>query len=527
MPTRLAALTIALCLTAAPALGQPSNSDAVLDATFAKAAQSQSTLRMLLQRFPKGADLHNHAGGSIYSEDTLTWAAANNACYSGAAKALSPGPCREADQIPVSALTDNPELYSDVIDAFSLRRFNLGVGDPKLSGHRRFFGVSRRFTNAGGGPDMGKPGRVLAVVMEQAARSNVLYLELNSGLNASNMSIEASRAIPWSEADMAARLAKIAPVVSKAVAAGKLEADANESGARELNKCDTPAPGPGCVTTLRYLLSVSRESQPDAVFGQMAFHFAMVRADPRFVGINIAQPEDWPVATRDYSLHMRMFNFFKQRYPEVPLTLHAGELTLGLVPPRDLRFHIREAIEVAGAKRIGHGVSIAYEDEAEELLAKMAREKIAVEINLTSNDVILGVKGSEHPMALYMAAGVPLVISTDDEGRTRHDMTYEYMRAVTEQGLSYTQLRRISRDSVTYSFLQGASLWDASGVRLAAPCAGLAPTPDRGCAALLRASPKAQVQYQLEQALAEYEADLLNPGEAFSVDRYPAALRSE
>ena len=37
---------------------------------------------------------------------------------------------------------------------------------------------------------------------------------------------------------------------------------------------------------------------------------------------------------------------------------------------------------------------------------------IAIEIQLTSNDVILGVKGGDHPISLYKAAGVPIVTET-------------------------------------------------------------------------------------------------------------------
>src|SRR5438034_7427845 len=103
----------------------------------------------------------------------------------------------------------------------------------------------------------------------------------------------------------------------------------------------------------------------------------------------------------------------------VQLSLHAGELTLGLVPPRDLAFHIHDAVVVAGARRIGHGVDISYEADATALLARMAHDRIAVEINLTSNAVILGVKGHDHPLSLYREAGVPVVLSTDDEGVSR------------------------------------------------------------------------------------------------------------
>jgi adenosine deaminase len=89
-------------------------------------------------------------------------------------------------------------------------------------------------------------------------------------------------------------------------------------------------------------------------------------------------------------------------------------------------------------------------------MKEMAARKIAVEINLTSNAVILGVTGKDHPLVAYRAAGVPVVLSTDDEGVSRSDMTNEYMRAVTEQGLRYRDLKQMARASLDYSFLSAA-----------------------------------------------------------------------
>ena len=63
--------------------------------------------------------------------------------------------------------------------------------------------------------------------------------------------------------------------------------------------------------------------------------------------------------------YTKLLRYLKSRYPKVNLSLHAGELTLGLVPPEDLRDHIALAIE-AGARRIGHGTGIAFEDRAED-----------------------------------------------------------------------------------------------------------------------------------------------------------------
>ena len=76
-----------------------------------------------------------------------------------------------------------------------------------------------------------------------------------------------------------------------------------------------------------------------------------------------------------------------------------------------------------------------------------------VEINLSSNAIILGVHGKNHPLATYLAAGVPVVLSTDDAGVSRINMTNEYFRAVHDQGLDYPTLKSIARNALIHSFL--------------------------------------------------------------------------
>jgi adenosine deaminase len=77
-----------------------------------------------------------------------------------------------------------------------------------------------------------------------------------------------------------------------------------------------------------------------------------------------------------------------------------------------------------------------------------------VEINLTSNDLILNVRGKDHPLPAYRAAGVPIVLSTDDAGVSRIDLTNEYFRAARDYRLGYRELKEIARNSLTYSFLR-------------------------------------------------------------------------
>jgi adenosine deaminase len=65
-------------------------------------------------------------------------------------------------------------------------------------------------------------------------------------------------------------------------------------------------------------------------------------------------------------------------------------------------------------------------------------------------------KGATHPLHYYLDHQVPVVLSTDDEGILRTDLTREYVRAVMEQQLDYQQLKTITRNAITYSFLPAA-----------------------------------------------------------------------
>jgi adenosine deaminase len=228
------------------------------------------------------------------------------------------------------------------------------------------------------------------------------------------------------------------------------------------------------------------------------------------VAVNPVMPEDSYISMHDFDAQMQMFAYFQKQYPKVHLSTHAGELVPGLVPPEGLRRHIRDSVMTAGAERIGHGVDVAYEDDAAGLLQTMAARGVAVEICLTSNDVILGVSGKAHPLHLYLRAGVPVALATDDPGVSRDDMTNQYMRAVEDQGLDFPTLKRLARNSLEYSFAEGASLWASRGKydAFANACAGetITTQPSKRCAAFLDANTKARIEWRLERRLREFEA---------------------
>ncbi len=93
------------------------------------------------------------------------------------------------------------------------------------------------------------------------------------------------------------------------------------------------------------------------------------------------------------------------------------------------------------------------EHNAVPLLREMAQRNILVEICLTSNDVILGVRGNNHPLPIYRRYNVPVALATDDEGVSRSDMAHEYLRAAETYNLSYIDLKRMARQSLEHSFV--------------------------------------------------------------------------
>jgi adenosine deaminase len=227
--------------------------------------------------------------------------------------------------------------------------------------------------------------------------------------------------------------------------------------------------------------------------------------------LNFVMPEDSYLSMRDYHLQMKMLDYLHSIYPKVRITLHAGELAPGLVPPDGLKFHIREAVDLGHAERIGHGVDVMYEDRPQELLQELAAKHIMVEINLTSNDVILNIKGKDNPLSIYRAAHVPLALSTDDEGVSRIDITHEYQKAVEEQGLGYLDLKNMARTSLEHSFLPGESLWAAPDnfTRRKSVCSPPIATrvnPTPACAGLLKSSDRAAAQWELERRFVLFES---------------------
>jgi adenosine deaminase len=465
-------------------------------------------LHDFLKRMPKGADLHNHLHSAVYAETFIGEAVEDGLCVDPEKSAFAPAestavtaPQCKAGTVPAATAYKDLRLYNGLIDAFSMRGFVPAEGE---TGHDHFFGAFKKF----GGLDPRHTGAWLDEVVTRAANQNQQYLELMVAPTWNRLDT-ITNGMSWKDDLGALRDELLGKGLTQDIPAARAFFDQAEAEHRKRSKCGKPDEAPGCKVEARYIYEVFRSTPKELVFAQALFGFELASADSRVVAINLVGEEDEHTSMTDYAEHMRMVGFLRGLYPKVRVSLHAGELASGLVPPEGLCCHVRLAVEEAKADRIGHGVDVMYEDRPYDLMKEMAAKRVMVEINLTSNDQILGITGKHHPFSLYRRFGVPVALSTDDQGISRIDITHEYKRAVESYDLSYADLKQLVRNSLEYSFLPGESLWGAPDYsRLASACesdAG-AEKASGACDTFLEGSEKAAQQWELEQRFRAFEA---------------------
>ncbi len=331
---------------------------------FNAAKQSPLELSAFLARMPKGAELHMHLSGAVYAETFIKDAAADLLCVEpktmsffkpkATTMSLPPQPvCGEGNVRAENAFKDQ-KLYDALVDAFSMRSFVPSAG---TSGHDQFFATFNRF----GGIDKSHIGEWLDEVATRAAAQNEQYLEIMETPVFSNVAKISSR-IDWpaTPADPAQnrtgdatgttrqdlshlRDTLLAAGLRDEVAIDRKELDDALDARNKIENCGQPSARTACSVKIRFLYQVLRAFPPQQVFAQTLLAFEVASQDPRVVGINFVQPEDAYMSMSEYHRQMLMLDFLHSVYPTVHISLHAGELAPGLVPPDGLRFHIREA----------------------------------------------------------------------------------------------------------------------------------------------------------------------------------------
>jgi adenosine deaminase len=134
--------------------------------------------------------------------------------------------------------------------------------------------------------------------------------------------------------------------------------------------------------------------------------------------------------------------FQRARQEGIGVTVHAGEAGGAE--------NVREAVELLGARRIGHGVRSIENSDVVQLLRGYG---VTLEICPTSNLQTAVVRSFfQHPLPDLLALDVGVTINTDDPSVSDTTLTDEYMTAMLAMGVTLEQIKRMIMMAVAGSF---------------------------------------------------------------------------
>lgn len=420
---------------------------------------NEAALTAFFQQMPKGGDLHHHFSGSIYAEPLLERVITEDFYLNLETMEVSKIKPEKGNWETFSSLKNQDKLAfykQQVLQTWSAKDYN-GISVPSDD---LFFDSFQKFSPA----IEGHFAEGLTELKNRAIAENVSYIETQLSTIPCDMNVDDLNDFNLKLRHAASQkdeetVLKLLDDLCKNIQQRDAKKYAEDFNINFIAKLHKDLKIDDDRFTMRYQNFVLRFMEPVDLFKNLTIAFISANESKLVAGVNIVSPEDGETSMKDYWLHMVMFKYCHMRFPNVKYTLHAGELTLGLVQPEDLTWHINSAIHIAGANRIGHGVDIAYEANSYDLLRYMSKNNIPIEINLVSNEFILKVKEGRHPFSLYKEFNVPIVISTDDAGILRTNMTEQYvLLAKRYPDVSYETLKKYVYNSINYSFIQDSSV---------------------------------------------------------------------
>ncbi|MEO8172788.1 MAG: hypothetical protein ABI581_06880 [Sediminibacterium sp.] len=423
-----------------------------LNEILEKIRPNRSALFGFFSMMPKGGDLHHHYSGSIYTESYIDYVFQKDYYINEETLEI----LKDIVQLPVdiqkewkklSAVANKDKIKLKLLRYWSSKDFVKGV----LSQDEHFFATFAAFNI----PSKENYLENLRELKNRALNQKVSYLEtifISANTKEIQLANEADldkQLLEWQKAKDENSLVLLleelftslkTDIKSAADKHTKLVEDYHKSSGVEDNNFK-----------LRFQNYVARYKQPVDVFVDLYTCFHSANSSELICGVNIVAAENGEVAMRDYWLHTMFYKFLEQKYPDVKYAIHAGELVSGMVQPENLGTHIRQSLVLNNLKRIGHAVDIIYDNDFVGTIRKLKAKKVAIEINLTSNEFILGVADDLHPIEIYFRNDIPIVISTDDEGVLRTSITEQYVLLAHRYKLTWDEIKNVVRNSIIHS----------------------------------------------------------------------------
>ena len=418
--------------SAGKAASSPSDDFGALFETIKDEASAEELYRFLYD-LPKGADLHNHLGGSNRPEwwYELAVDTERNGGYEYYTK-TSIADCREAMRQPVdpgepyliyyhTIQTSHYESLSDCrrseyeplaeLDADEKRNWlsSLRLDKPGEGRWEFFERTGERIADLRRNPFI--ITELLVENMKRFGAEGVRYLELQAS----------ARGFVTPEGE------PIPP------------ADVVQMYRDRMAQDDAQATG----VAVRFLYTIGRY-RPDAEQDLRDTYAFVDEYDDLWVGINMAGRED-----NDKGHPLRFLDTYREMrrtYSGVGLAIHAGEVD----EPSE---HVRQTL-LLGADRIGHGVDLITDPDT---MLLMRHGPYLVEIQLISNELLEYTPDlTKHPFPEYLRTGIPVNLNTDDRGMWDTNMTDEYFTAIKYFDLSWEEVVAVSRMGLEHSFAPDA-----------------------------------------------------------------------
>jgi len=196
---------------------------------------------------------------------------------------------------------------------------------------------------------------------------------------------------------------------------------------------------------VRWNLAFDRTLDP-GVNAQIARQLiALVESNPHdeLVGIDLLAKEDGaPALETGQQIYGPVLAANEMGRIALHRTMHAGEH--GLV------MNSRDAM-IIGSERLGHGVRL-FEDPISVEYTRLIVH-LPIEINLWSNYRLQVVDSFEHhPFLPFLRLGLPVSLSTDDEGIFGTDISNECVIAINHTDITHAELKAMSFNSLATSF---------------------------------------------------------------------------
>lgn len=447
--------------------------------------------------FPKGGDLHCHLGGAIAAFEWLKAAERHHLYYSLENNSITDHPLPGHFSMHDLKLEFGWEAFYEKL---SLR------GDPQFpQGHDNFFDSFNLINQI---IKYAPLEELFPSFLLEARANRVQYVELMVGSHLYPKIFH--RQFDLDNPEQAALVLK--PAIDQFIQNVSTFLDRCDHNGREALGSTVSIYSDQSPVCVRFIIEVTRTTEDlERFYFRILAACKLIQIDPRIRGINIVGAEDSPLSIENFEKQIKIANALTRHY-SIPMALHAGELTVKCGSGSHIMTdRLSKSLKgLQTLRRLGHANTLCW-DQDRGLPEKIRKRDITIEVCPSSSLNILHLAGANHPVHLFLARNIPIVIGTDDPGINNSWLTNEYvLLALWAPYLSHKDFKNIAIRSLEAAFLDGEGIYE-QGIngyyKLKQMFFPLVPLSDKA-RLFLEASERARIEYRHALEMTGFENKL-------------------